>query len=300
MSLRLAVATEDFGASLRRAIVQAAKAQVRGIRLNARTEVNPKHTTDSALRQLAHYVGEQQMQIAGLICPTKHALSDPEFLEERLDLIRRAMALARKLNTVELLIRCGRIPDPETSEEREPLPSNSDVESLANPFSFAGSTGRSTKTVASSSQKFAMLSEIVSDLARHGNHVGCVPHLQFAAYDVALIRKLLASVNTGPVAIAFDPATAVMTGSDVVTAFRDLYNDVGYIRARDAIRDVDGAGVEVPVGDGNVDWTEFLPTLAEADFSGWVCVERTGGDDRANDVLAGVARMKKLIPQAGS
>ncbi len=296
MSLRLAVATEDFGSSLRKAILQAARAQVPGVRLNARTEVNPKEMTDSALRQLAHYVAEQQMQIAGLICPTKQAVADAEFLEERLDIIRRSMELVRKLNTSELLIRCGRIPDPGASSAVENAPVNSNVETLANPFSFAAS-GSATRAATSPGQKYSMLCEILNDLARHGNHVGCVLNLQFSAYDMPLIRRLLSNVTAGPVAIAFDPATAVMTGSDVIATFRDLYAEVGYVRARDAVRDVDGAGVETAIGRGNVNWTEFLPTLMEADYAGWICAERTGGDDRADDVLEGVAQLKTLIPR---
>ena len=95
----------------------------------------------------------------------------------------------------------------------------------------------------------------------------------------------------------FDPATAVMTGSDPIQDFRNLYGYVGYVRARDAIRDVDGAGVEVALGDGIVDWTELIPTLSEAEFKGWVCVERAGGDHRADDVSSGIARLNEIVGQ---
>ena len=90
-----------------------------------------------------------------------------------------------------------------------------------------------------------------------------------------------------------------MTAANVVRTYRDIYQNVGYIRARDALRDIDGAGVEVAVGDGTVDWTQFMPTLSEADFNGWICVERTGGDERAEDVRKGVSLLKSLIPLSG-
>jgi hypothetical protein len=67
MALRLAVATEDFGQPLRQAIVQAALNPVQGLRLNARTEVRAEEFSDSALRQLRHYVDEHQMRVAGLM-----------------------------------------------------------------------------------------------------------------------------------------------------------------------------------------------------------------------------------------
>jgi sugar phosphate isomerase/epimerase len=124
-----------------------------------------------------------------------------------------------------------------------------------------------------------------------------VLNLQLASYDLRLIKRLLSEVQTGPLNIVLDPATAVMTGASVAGTYRDLYQHVGYIRARDALRDVDGAGVEVGVGDGVVDWVELLPTLAEADYTGWICVERAGGDTRADDVRRGVSHLKTLIPQ---
>jgi sugar phosphate isomerase/epimerase len=41
---------------------------------------------------------------------------------------------------------------------------------------------------------------------------------------------------------------------------------------------------------------ELLPTLVEANFSGWICIERTGGDQRADDVSRAVSTLRKLLP----
>ncbi|MEZ6131481.1 MAG: sugar phosphate isomerase/epimerase [Planctomycetaceae bacterium] len=295
MSLRLAVATEDFDAPLKKAIGLASDCQVDGIRLNSRTEVPAATTTESSIRQIMLFVGERRMSVAGLICPTRHALIDAEFLEERLEVIRKSMTLARKLGTSELLVRCGRIPDPDATTD-DPLPAAS-IDSLANPFSFS-STG--LKSATAPSTRFSLLTEILNDLTRHGNHVGCVLNLQLANYDQRLILRLLTEVKAGPLNIVYDPATAVMTGADVVSTYRDLYDRVGYLRGRDALCDVDGAGVEVGIGDGVVDWEHLMPSLVEADFKGWICVERSGGDHRAEDVRRGVSLLKTLLPQTNA
>ena len=295
MSLRLAVATEDFAPSLKKAIGLAAACEVAGVRLNTRSEIFATEATESTLRQVLLYVTERQLKVAGLSCPTRHALHDPEYLEPRIDIIRKSMSLARKLSTSELLIRCGRIPDPDV--DAEPVKSATvSIDEQANPFSFAKpSIGAKTSPAA----EFSLLCEILNDLAQHGNHVGCVLNLQLATYDLRVIKRLLAEVQSGPLSIVFDPATAVMTGANVTDIYRDLYQHVGYVRARDAIRDVDGAGVEVGVGEGVVDWVQLLPNLVEADYNGWICVERTGGDTRAEDVRRGVSDLKTLIPQTG-
>jgi sugar phosphate isomerase/epimerase len=140
---------------------------------------------------------------------------------------------------------------------------------------------------------------LLNDLAAHANHVGCSLNLIVSAFSAERIRQLLAKVKTGPVRITFDPATAVMTGSKPVSVYRDLYQQIGYVRARDALKDVDGAGVEVAVGDGTVDWLQLFPTFVEAEYAGWICVERTGGDHRREDVARGVSKLKKLIPESG-
>jgi sugar phosphate isomerase/epimerase len=297
MALRLAVATEDFGSSLKKSIAQASKCPVSGLRLNSRTEVPADRTTDSAFRQIAQYIHERQMQVAGLICPTRHALYDAEYLEERIALIRSSMSVARKLHTDQLIVRCGRIPDPEQAGGDQAKAEPVSIDDAVNPFSLnlAGAGGQSRISPGS---QFGLLCEILNELTQYGTHVGCTLCLHLASYDIRLIRQLFSQVRSGPLRLAFDPATVIMTGGNVVGLYRDLYKECGYIRARDALRDVDGGGVEVAVGDGIADWTELLPTLEEADYSGWVCVERTGGDHRGEDVVRGVSHLKALIPHA--
>lgn len=305
MSLRLAVATEDFGTSLRDSIREAAKCHVSGLRLNARSEIPAEKFSDTALRQLRHYFGECGMQVAGLMFSTRRPLQDPDHLERRLADLRLAMVQVRKLGTTELLVRCGRIPDPDGSAVGSAetgllagTPSNSDVNSLRNPFSFAPSAGASRLELSrpTEASQFAMLREVLTDLAQYGNHVGCVLQIQPATYHVERLARLVSEIRTGPLGIVFDPATAVMSGGSPVGIFRDLYRSIGYVRARDAVSDDDGAGVEVAIGDGSVDWQELLPTLSEAEFPGWICMERSGGEDRAEDVRQGVTRICKLLP----
>ena len=295
MPLQLAVATEDFGAPLRQALPRASQAQVPGVRLNARHEILSQNMSASGLRQLVQYVRENRMEIAGLNCPTRHGLADPDYLEERIKLIRSAMDLARPLHTASLLVPCGLIPDP-SSDPPAAEPDDSDVDQLANPFSF--SVGSTEISQASSHQEqFSNLCQVTNDLASYGNHVGCILTLQLPNYDIRLIKQLLASVTTGPIQIVFDSAVCVFTGANIIDTYRNLYEHVGYVRARDGRRNSDYSGTETALGDGIVPWDEFLPTLIEADFTGWVCVERTGGDHKESDILRGVSQTQSLLPQ---
>lgn len=301
MTLRLAVATEDFGQPLRQAIAQAAKNKVQGLRLNARREIRPDEFSDTALRQLKHYVEENQLKVAGLMYSSRHVIYDQQHLDQRLDGIRSAMTQVQKLGTSEVLVRVGRIPDPDSAAPsvNRDAPTDNDVNSLRNPFSFAPTTSILTSSEASDAQRFQLLCDIVNDLAEYGSHYGAVLQLQLASFEPKRIHQLFRRLNAGTVEIAFDPAACIMTGSFPIQAFRDTYSQIGYIRLRDAQKDVDGGGIEVPFGDGIVDWTELLPTIVEANLEKWVCVERTGGDQRSDDVREAIRRIAQLLPSPG-
>jgi sugar phosphate isomerase/epimerase len=298
MGLRMAVATEDFGHPLRQAIRLAAQNPVQGLRLNARSEVKASEFTETGLRQLRHYVAEHQMQVAGLYYPSRHALADPQSLDQRLDGIRATLGLTRRLGTSELLLRVGRIPDPAMiePESAEGTPDNANVDSLRNPFSFAPSAATFNAKQPSEAQQFHLLCEILNDLANEANHQGAVLQLILSSYESSRIQALLSAVTKGPVGLVFDSATCVMSGRSPVSVFREWYSHVGYVRLRDARKDVDGGGIEVAYGEGAVDWTELPAVLTEAESQAWVCVERTGGDQRAEDVLHAVRSMKAMLP----
>ena len=167
MTLRLAVATEDFGNPLRQAIEQAAKNKIQGLRLNARTEVRAEDFSDTALRQLKHYVAEHQLSVAGLMYSSRHAIYDEQHLEQRLDGIRAALTLVRKLGTSELLVRIGRIPDPGSATPVTKLgaPTDTNVDSLRNPFSFAPAVSTLQSAATTDAQKFQLLCDILNDLS---------------------------------------------------------------------------------------------------------------------------------------
>jgi len=58
------------------------------------------------------------------------------------------------------------------------------------------------------------------------------------------------------------------------------------LHIKDAVKtEVPGEwGTEMPVGQGEVDWSRFFTVLAEANYDGYFCIEREGGDDRPGDI----------------
>jgi sugar phosphate isomerase/epimerase len=207
------------------------------------------------------------------------------------------------LGTSEVLIRVGRIPDPAPLNSPAPSqdsgPDDSNVDSLLNPFLFA-SAGPSgiVRREPTSAEQFDALCEILNDLAGHATRYGAVLQLIVSGCDVERLQQLTARIQAGPVGLVFDPASCVMSGGSPVSFFRSIWERVGYIRLRDAQKDVDGGAIETAFGDGVVDWQELTAVLAEANQAVWMCLERTGGDQRAADAEDAVRRFRSLLPIA--
>jgi sugar phosphate isomerase/epimerase len=138
------------------------------------------------------------------------------------------------------------------------------------------------------SADYRMLLEVTNDVARHANHVGTVLAVTPSNDAPENISKFLKSITAGPMGVNFDPAAFVMLGQNPGVAARELHDLIVHVQARDAIRDVDGAGMEVPLGRGEVEWDELLALLHDAAYKGWLTVERTGGDDRIGDAARAI------------
>jgi sugar phosphate isomerase/epimerase len=76
---------------------------------------------------------------------------------------------------------------------------------------------------------------------------------------------------------------------------RTLHSLILHLTARDAIRDIDAGGLETALGRGEVEWVELLPLLDEINYSGWVTVNRTQGDDRAGDAARAIQYLKNVL-----
>lgn len=273
----------------------ASKSTADGVQLNSRHELEQANASESSLRQIRLYISEREMNVAGLFCPTRHALYADEFLEPRLDIIRKSMSITRTLQTDHVIVKCGSIPNPEHDVQQTQATKTAQQALDANPFSL-GSAPQPT-TGMTPAERFRMLTEILNDLTQYGNHVGCRLALLVPNYQRDLVGSLLKNVVNGPISIAFDPATAELSGESSVDTFRDLYSQISYVRARDTMTNSDGGGEEVAIGSGVVDWVQLIPTLAEADLNGWVTVHQQGGPEIAESCMEGVSRLRDLFPQ---
>lgn len=256
--LRVAVATGSFGQPIRQALQTAADMGAEGVLIDARSELKPTELSATGRREFLHQLSEIGLQVAALGFSARRSYYDPDQLDGRLAATRAAMEFAYELKARVLVIRAGRVPDDDGSRENQ------------------------------------LLAEVLNDLARHGNRVGVTVAITPSRDDPARLAQLLGRVTDGPIGVNFDPAAFLMAGHNPSGAFRTLHGHVVHVTVRDALRDMDGGGREVAIGRGEVDWDEFAALLDEADYRGWLTVERTGGEDKVRDTARAVQYLRQL------
>ena len=53
--------------------------------------------------------------------------------------------------------------------------------------------------------------------------------------------------------------------------------------------------VELPIGEGDVDWDAYLQALTDIGYKGYLTIEREEGDDRVGDTAKGIAFLQSKI-----
>lgn len=256
--LKIAVAAHCFAGPLKRSLQAIAQSGAKGIQFDARSELKPADFSETGRRQFLHHLDELGLSVASLTFPTRGALYEPEQLEPRVAAIKGVLDFSAQLKASVVTLRVGRIPD-------EPQ-----------------------------SQELLTLRDVLNDLCRHGNHVGATLAIAPLSDSAESLKRLFATINSGPIGVHFDPANCIMSGQEVGATMRALHDVLIQIQVRDAIHDLGGGGQEVPVGRGQVDWDEFLALVDEAAYRGWLTVDRTQGEDQAGDATRAIQYLRQV------
>ena len=79
-----------------------------------------------------------------------------------------------------------------------------------------------------------------------------------------------------------------MNGISPVEYYQAFHDRVIAVQVRDGLKDIDGTGIEVAVGRGEVAWDELVVLLTEGRYSGWLTVTRTAGEDKVSDMARAI------------
>jgi len=257
-ALRLAAATRFFNQPLKAALETAGSLGAEGVQLDVRHELRPSELSETGRRQFVNQLEEQSLKLATFEYPTRRAFHDQEELDARVAGLKAALDFAWSLGVKVVVGRIGRVPEDEASP------------------------------------KYQLLVDVLNDIARYSNRVGAAFAASATADSVEAVRKLFERVKEGPLGLNLDPGGLAMAGMDPVALFSALHDRVLTVQVRDGQRDIDGQGLEVPVGRGEVAWDELLALLQEAPFRGWMVATRSVGDDHTGDIGRAIRYVRRV------
>lgn len=140
-----------------------------------------------------------------------------------------------------------------------------------------------------SSPDFAKMLQRLGEVAEVFSAEGIAVGLETGQETAASLAVLLEQLNRSDVGVNFDPANMILYGKgDPIQALRVLGSWIRQVHLKDATRTHQpGAwGSEVPVGEGDVDWSAFFGTLKELKYAGDFAIEREAGIHCVSDICA--------------
>ena len=161
--------------------------------------------------------------------------------------------------------------------------------------------------------RYKILQEACGELAEYADSVEAHFAVETGPETSAVLKVFLDSLNSKGVAVNLDPANLVMvTGDDPVKAVYNLKDYIVHTHAKDGIQlfaedpeivygekkaviVTDKAFEEVPLGEGKVDWPNYLAALEDIGFKGFLTIEREVGDNPERDIRNAVEFLKKMM-----
>ncbi len=257
--LKIGVRVASFKVGLVESIQRAVECGVDAIEPSARGELAPENISQSGRRDFLHKTTSKGLVISAL----SGNLGRPHFvskegLEERIERSKRILDLSMDLKAGIVCTHIGHIPEDQNAPEWDTL-----LDSLG-------------------------------DIGSHAEKLGAFFVCETGPESPELMKTFLEKLNRPHIGINYDPANLVMRGFEPIPGVYTLAEYIIHTHVKDAMGKEKGGPKEVPVGQGQVNFPEYIKALDEVGFSGFYSIEREGGEDRVGDVRRAVEFLRKF------
>jgi len=269
--MKIGAMTVSFRKPFREALKAAAALGVQGVQIWGTDltyyhadrpvgELDPETMTDTGREELMSTLQELGLEIAALCGDLGRGFTNPSHIEEDVGRTKRMMDLAKRLGVEVLTSHIGRIPD--------------DPNDL----------GYRTAAAA------------LEDIGAYGDRLGVCFASETGPESGAALAAFLRGLKAKSIKVNYDPANMVMNGFDPVQGVRDLKEFIVHTHAKDGIGPGPKRG-EVPLGEGEVPWPEYLRALREIGYEGYLTIEREVGDDPAADIVMAARFLREQLAE---
>lgn len=275
----IGVIVDSFRTDIKTAVKKSADMGVQGIQVySTNGEMAPENLNSAKRKEFLDYVKSNGLKISALCGDLGGGgFTNPENNPTKIEKSKRILDLAKDLETDIVTTHIGVVPsDP-------------------------------------SLDRYKILQEACSDLAQYADELGSHFAIETGPETSAVLRMFLDSLNSKGVAVNLDPANLVMvTGDDPVLAVHTLKDYIVHTHAKDGVRLfykdpevvygmvkdalVTGPSFsEVPLGEGSVDFPEYLKALKDIGYEGFLTIEREVGDNPEKDIKNAVDFLKNTM-----
>lgn len=273
------VIINSFRTDIPTAVKKAAECGAQGIQVYAtRGEMSPLELVGSKRKEFLDLVKSNGLVISALCGDLGGGgFIHKDLNRERVDFSKKILDLAKELETNVVTTHIGVVPEDPNHD------------------------------------RYKIMQEACFELAEYADSIDAHFAVETGPETSLVLKGFLDSLNSTGVGVNLDPANLVMvTGDDPVQAVHNLKKYIVHTHAKDGkqifYRDpeivygikkdvivTDESFLEVPLGEGSVDWPNYLKALEDIGFDGFLTIEREVGDNPEKDIRTAVDFLNNLM-----
>lgn len=268
----IGVIIDSFRVDIKSAVKKAAEVGANGIQVYSTSgEMAPENLVGQKRADFRSLVADNGLVISALCGDLGGGgFTDPEKNVWKVEKSKRILDLAKELGTDVVTTHIGVVPEDENTD------------------------------------RFKIMQEACFELSRYADDIGAHFAIETGPEKSATLKNFLDSLGSTGLGVNLDPANLVMvTGDDPAGAVHNLKDYIVHTHAKDGKQNyyVDpdiiygmveshivtaDSFIEVPLGEGSVNWDEYLKALEDIGYKGFLTIEREVGDDPEKDIRKAV------------
>lgn len=278
MKFPIGVIIDSFRTDTASAVKKAAAVGAQGIQVYAtRGEMSPENLVGEKRSDFKRLVADNGLVISALCGDLGGGFGNRDENPERVEKSKRIIELAKELGTDVVTTHIGVVPQDSNHE------------------------------------RYKIMQEACFELSRFADSLDAHFAIETGPETSAVLKGFLDSLGSTGVGVNLDPANLVMvTGDDPAGAVYNLRDYIVHTHAKDGkqlyykdpeivyglVKDslVTGPSfLEVPLGEGSVDWNKYLAALEDIGYKGFLTIEREVGDNPEKDIITAVDFLKNMM-----
>ncbi len=276
----IGVITDSFKKDIKSAVAEAVKLRADGIQMYISVGENSfENLVGQKRRELLDFVKGNGLKFSALCGDFGHGFGDKELNPTLIEKSKRMLDMAKEMECNILTTHIGVVPEDKNHE------------------------------------RYKIMQEACYELSSYADSVGAQFAVETGGERSIVLKEFLDSLGSRGLAVNFDPANLVMVfDDDIVSSVYDLRDYIIHTHAKDGIKIKDanvehmfGIGdvpsdykesdycIEVPLGEGSVDFPRYLKALDDIGYKGFLTIEREVGESPTKDIHMAAEFLRNII-----